>query len=110
VNTSVAIAPFPSSGYVKRVAEQGNTAPISQTLLAATPDQLYLISRSMNGALRAQCVTLGSSGSQGGSAIATGDFDGDGIDDVMVATPTGINAFYGNAYPAGTGPSEAGAP
>jgi hypothetical protein len=33
----------------------------------------------------------------GGDAIAIGDFDGDGLDDIAIANPSGISVFKANA-------------
>ncbi|APR77709.1 Hypothetical protein A7982_03056 [Minicystis rosea] len=66
------------------------------TILAVEPDAAYAIAY-RNSELEASCrLDLA-----GGYAIATADFDGDGIEDVIISESNGLDVYYGNSVPAG---------
>jgi hypothetical protein len=103
-------APWPSQTMVKKLVAQ-SSAPTSpqQSLVVVTPAGVVLVtydpSLSSPGKLSLKC--LGESQDQGsyaligGAAIATGDYDGDGVDDIAVSDETGITVYYGNSYAPG---------
>lgn len=83
--------PRPTAGVAALAAKEGS----AQTLVLVRPGASYLVS--FDGAsLVAACA-----GVDGGDAVTTGDFDGDGIEDILVSQQTGLTVFYGDARAAG---------
>ncbi len=61
----------------------------------------------VDGQLSPSCL----SGLDTGTAVAIADFDGDGIEDIMVSQSSGLNVYYGDSYAAGSSPTvDGGAP
>jgi hypothetical protein len=102
---ALGVAPIPSDAAVARQVSLAPGTIVKQSLVAVTPAGAAYVELSGT-SLVATC--LGSMGS-GGNAVATGDFDGDGIDDIAISSPGGISVFYGNAYcPGGKPPTSTG--
>jgi hypothetical protein len=100
-------AGWPSQSFVAHQAAAVGTAP-QQALVIVTPAGTVLATYdpSKRGNLRLLCLQTSHTDQTspffiGGSAIATGDFDGDGVDDIAVSDDTGITVFYGKSYDPG---------
>jgi hypothetical protein len=102
-------APWPSTTYVRSQLPTGSPTP-QQALVVVTPGGVALLQYDGQGGFHRDskgyypCLH-DHTGTPliGGSAIATGDFDGDGIDDIAVSADTGVSIYYGDSYAAGQG-------
>jgi hypothetical protein len=71
-------------------------APTQQDLVVVDPQGAYMIH--WDGTkLVPSCLH----GVSGGFSVATGDFDGDGIGDIVVSEKSGLNVYYGASVPPG---------
>lgn len=68
----------------------------SQALVVVVPQGAYLV-RDDGAALTAECLD----GIDGGGAVAVGDFDGDGIEDIAISEPAGLTIYYGDSVAPG---------
>src|SRR5262249_23229987 len=71
-------------------------APAQQDLVVVVPQGAYLVH--WDGAKPVPSCLRGVSG---GFCVATGDFDGDGIGDIVVSEKSGLNVYYGASVPPG---------
>jgi hypothetical protein len=113
---TVRAAAWPSHSYVRRLlAEDPSASTPQQSLMIVTPAGVVQASyaTSQTGNLELTCVATSQADDAtllaGGYAIGTGDFDGDGVDDIAVSDDTGITLYYGNSYDPGEMPQASGA-
>jgi hypothetical protein len=118
---SLRAAAWPSNTFVRNQLPSGAPIP-TQALVVVTSGGVTLLEYDGSGGFKQDPNNPGqypclqddtSTPLIGGSAIATGDFDGDGIDDIAVSDDTGVTIYYGNSYAPGQGrlaPTDAGAP
>lgn len=67
-----------------------------QALVVVLPQGAYLV-RDDGKELTAVCLK----GIAGGGAVAVGDFDGDGIEDIAISEPAGLTIYYGKSVAPG---------
>jgi hypothetical protein len=100
-------AGWPSQTFVDNQVAAGIAAP-QQAIVVVTPAGVVLaeFDPSSAGSLRLTCLLTSQTDVTapffiGGSAVATGDYDGDGVDDIAISDDTGITLYYGKSYDPG---------
>jgi hypothetical protein len=103
------VATLPSQAKVAAArALDPSYAPPQQTLIAVTANGVVSLTYA-NGSFSSPTCLYTSTGEAmaPGLAVTTGDFDGDGIEDIAVSQEGGITVYYGDAYAAGAAPASA---
>jgi hypothetical protein len=101
---ALAVAPLPSKTTVDRLGMD-----VQQDLYAVVPNGVVFLQyddSSTPANLIVECYydTTTNQSLMGGIAVASGDFDGDGLDDLAVSDGNAIDVYYGAAFPPGTPP------